>query len=303
MNKASSSFLLVAVSALFITLQAYAQPIPHPSAPVGGRGPGYNPPVPGQGRGPSVPPPAQGGYTQPGSGHGQPGPGYGRPGGQRPIPQSMLTLQLNQRILGHQEIDLTRLARQQLGVDLRFAQIQRVAIVGSAGGYGRSASVRLEVNNRPASQTTYLGDMGRATPLRVSSYEQIQRLELIVDGDAMIQSILIRIGDGIGQQHPGSQSLRLPVGQQLMANSQLLLANLAVAGNVWVQGLSIQGSSLTGYQTNVLVMTLSGEVLGQIIVSSGGFAGMVRLPYSVSLRDLKLVALGPVHIQSIDLDL
>jgi hypothetical protein len=111
-----------------------------------------------------------------------------------PLPNQLITLEVHRQVRGHAQINLNQLAREQ-GISLKGARIERIVVQGRPVR-GRSASVQLELNNRPVGAPRVLSVEQRQTPFLIPGREQVQsNLRLQVSGDAFIQSVMIRIGD------------------------------------------------------------------------------------------------------------
>lgn len=106
----------------------------------------------------------------------------------------MLRLEIRQdtRISG--EIHLKALVKQQLGISLEGAQIERIAVQGIVT-WGRSATVQVEMNHRLIGPVKTISASQGITPIPLNSYEEVRgSLKLLVRGDVSITSINIRIG-------------------------------------------------------------------------------------------------------------
>jgi hypothetical protein len=109
---------------------------------------------------------------------------------------SLITIQVNQMIRQSGVIPLKALVKQQYGLTLEGAQIDRVVVLGSSlGRFSHPASVQVLLNGYSVGPEKYLDGRNLRTPLRVQSYEEVQgTLQLQVRGDARIDQINIRVG-------------------------------------------------------------------------------------------------------------
>ncbi len=108
----------------------------------------------------------------------------------------MISVRVSQLIRYQGRVDLKELVREQTGLTLEGAEIQRVIVDGyNLSSYGRSAALQVLINGRPEGVERDLNPRIPLTPILVQSYDQVSwGLELQVIGDAQINSIQIRVG-------------------------------------------------------------------------------------------------------------
>ena len=112
----------------------------------------------------------------------------------RPMPGQMLRLEVREDIYMSGSINLKQLVRQQLGLTLEGAQIERIAIQAQVLR-GRSASVQVEMNHRLVGPIKIISPAQVMTPIPLNSFEDVRgSLELIISGDVVVNQINIRIG-------------------------------------------------------------------------------------------------------------
>ena len=218
----------------------------------------------------------------------------------QPAPQSMLRLSVHQDIRSLGEIHLKQLVKQQLGLTLAGAEIERVVVVGSTLLYGRSASVQVELNNRLAGPAKYLSSAQKNIPLQVNSREEIRSLQLIVRGEARIEMVHIRIGQVRPIQYQ-AQSQRIIVAQEISSGRPLELSRLLPYESRLISSLSLEARS-SRYSSAEVALVALGQIAGSVIVTSVPLRPVIRLMRPMSVRDLRLQSLSPVIIDSIEVD-
>ncbi len=234
--------------------------------------------------------------------------GYGHhePQGPEIAPNSLLTLELGRRVQGQATIDLERLASQQLGVSLDGVEIERVIVDAQPLGYGRSSTLQVELNNRIQGAAKVISSAREHTPFSLNSQENVRSLKLIVHGDALIETVMIRVGQ-VRQQYPRGnqprhlQSLTVSIGKEIMMNQPLELSQYLPYENRLVRSISIQGNPRRATQSQVQVLAAY-QLLGQITVTQMGMAPKLQLYQPVSLRELGLQSQSPVQIDSVILE-
>lgn len=177
MKKASTSFLVVFFAAALISFDGFAQG--RPGRPRPGQVGQPQRPVPQPQRPLPIP-------------HPMPRPQLER----QVIAGSLITLHVNQVIRGSGEIGLKRLVKQQTGLTLEGAEIQRVVVDGqSLQRYGRPASLIVLLNGRMEGREKDMDLFRGRTPFPLNSFEEVrQSLVLLVRGEALVQSVHLRIG-------------------------------------------------------------------------------------------------------------
>jgi hypothetical protein len=232
-------------------------------------------------------------------------PGPGLPHDVQVVPNQMITLQLQQQIIGRGEIPLRQLVRQQLGLSLNGAEIERIVIEGQPMG-GRIASVQVELNNRMVTQLEYLTPGRRMKPIRMMTNEEVRgNLRLHVQGDAFIQQIHIRVGQvrgaGMGGQIP-QQPQRILVRQEVSQVRPLALANILPHEQRLVSALSIEASTRFG-QAQLTLLSMRGEVLGSIHVAQIPMRhSRIQLLRPANIQELSISSWTPVLIESIEVE-
>lgn len=108
-------------------------------------------------------------------------------------PYSQVVLYVNRAIYGQGEIAVKQLVKQQLGLSLEGAEIERIAI-GSRLRPRESATAQIEMNHVAVSQRkSLLGHANARTPFQVSGVVQ-GNLRVLVRGNVIIEEITLRIG-------------------------------------------------------------------------------------------------------------
>ena len=148
------------------------------------------------------------------------------------------------------------------------------------------------------------------TPLPVNSFEEVQSLRLIVNGDARISEISIRIGQvrqvrGGGQwggQGQGPRLERFQVGQEISANRPLELSRILPSEFRTVRSIALQARSIRSQSAEVALMSWSGQLLASVIVSQVPMQPVLQLMVPMSIRDLQLQSFTNVIIDSIEIE-
>jgi hypothetical protein len=216
----------------------------------------------------------------------------------QPAPQQMLRLMVNQEIRGMGEIHLKQLVKQQMGLTLEGAEIQRVVVEASVN-YGRAASVQVELNNRPVGPMKNLSSSIRATPLPVNSSEEARSLKLIVRGDARIEMVHIRIGQ-VRPIYNQNQVQRIIVGQEISSGRPLELSHLLPYESRMITSIAIDARGSRNSAAEVALVAFS-QVLGSVIVRNAPMRQEIQLMRPMHARDLRLQSLSPVIIDSLEI--
>lgn len=241
---------------------------------------------------------------------GMPGPGPGPGPGPRPdprdqqvLPNSLLTLQVNQEIRGMGEIHLKQLVKQQMGLSLEGAEIDRVVVQGSPSGYGRAASVQVELNGRPVGMEKYLSAAQNRTPLPVQSFEEVRTLKLLVRGDARIHTVLIRVGQVRPQQPQLPRIQRVQVNQEVSRRFSLELSQLLPYENRLIRSISIEARSGGRQSAGTLnLMSRSGEFLGTTYVSQMPSRQIIQLYRPMMASEIRIEADSQILIESLEIE-
>lgn len=219
-------------------------------------------------------------------------------------PHTLITVRLNQDVING-EVPLKRLIKEQLGLSLDGAQIERVAVEGMP--IGRSAAtIHVEVNNRIASQVRYLSGTQRRTPLQVNSFEEIRSLRLVVSGAARIMDINIRIGavrpsyNPIPVPVPLPLSVRLHVNQEISPSYPLDLALISRERGV-VNSLAVETNLRVRIAANMTVINRQGQIVGRAMIASG--ITHIALTQPSVLSDLRLFTDYQVGVLGIEAQL
>lgn len=241
---------------------------------------------------------------------GMPGPGPGPGPGPRPDPReqqvspnSLLTLQVNQDIRGMGEIHLKQLVKQQMGLSLEGAQIDRVVVQGTPSGYGRAASVQVELNGRPVGMEKYLSAAQNRTPVQVQSLEEVRTLKLLVRGDARIHTVLIRVGQVRPQQPQLPRIQRVQVNQEVSRRMPMELSSLVSADHRLIRSITIEARTGGRQASGTLsLMSRMGEFLGTSYVSQMPSRQIIQLHRPMTASEIRIEADSQVLIQSLEIE-
>lgn len=231
----------------------------------------------------------------------------GRPYGPQPqreiqvSPYTLLTVRLNQDVVNG-EVPLKRLIKEQLGLSIDGAQIERVAVEGMPIGRA-AAAIHVEINNRIASQVKYLSGTQRRTPLQVNSFEDIRTLRLVVSGPARIMDINIRVGavrpsyNPIPVPVPLPLSIRLHVNQDISPAYPIDLALFSRERSI-VSSLEVETNLRVRIATYMTVINRQGQIVGRAMISSG--VTHITLTQPSVLSDLRLFSEYQVTVLGIE---
>lgn len=218
---------------------------------------------------------------------------------QQVTPQSVVTLSIQQNVRGRTIIPLAELVRRQLGLTLQGAQIQRVVVLAQPG-FGPAASVQVELNNRLAGRAKYISRTERTTPLPVQSLEEVRSLNLIVNGDAQIFEIRIRVGE-VRPRQSFPQNQRYVVQRQITSQRPFMLSQ--VTGNQYypVRVVTLEARAQQFGQTELRLRTVSGEFQGRVFINQGMVRVTLPLSRMIYPQELVLEASNPLVLESIEL--
>lgn len=235
-----------------------------------------------------------------------PGPGPGGPGyEQQAQPNSLITLQVNQSVRGNIRIPLEQLARQQMGITLRGAEIERVVVQGQSN-YGRATSVQVELNGRPVGQAKYLS-VGQ-TPLPIQSMESVQSLALLAIGDGQISEIRIRVGQvrpqgpqgPQGPQYPQTQ--RIYVQQEVSSRYPLSLSALMPYENRMIRSITVEARARVGGQSQLILSAIYGGQQGAIMVNQNQARATIRLARPMMASELQLLSSSVIQVEALEIE-
>ena len=204
------------------------------------------------------------------------------------------------------EIHLKQLVKQQMGLTLEGAEIERVVVEASPLMYGRAASVQVELNNRLVGPAKFLSPAQQRLPLQVNSMEEVRTLKLIVRGDARVELVHIRIGQvrpirGQGHGQGQGHSQRVIVSQEISSGRPLELGRLLPYESRLISRISLEARTSRQSSAEVALIAF-GQIQGSTIVTSVPMRPMIQLIRPMSARELTLQSLSPVLIDSIEVD-
>ncbi len=232
----------------------------------------------------------------------------GGAGGHIPMPEmqvapnSLVTIRVNQDIHGYGEIPLKRLLKEQQGLSLEGAEIQRIAIEGTPLGYAQ-AMVQVELNNRIVGPARYLSAGQRRLPIPVNSLEEVRSLRLLVQGSARIMDINIRVGNVrpvyIPIPRPIPQQSHIFVNQEISPSYPLDLALFSRELSV-VRSLTLETTS-RGRPGEMTLMSRQGHIVGRALIAQGRTVIILTTPTAAA--DIRIFTHSQVHVGSIELEL
>lgn len=216
---------------------------------------------------------------------------------------STLHLQVNQTIYARGTIFLGQLIKQQHGLSLKGAQIERVTVFGGVTRH-RQANLQVEINNRPASMMRFLRRGHSMLP--VDSREEMNSLQLEVMGDAQIDSIIISVGQVRPEfpdynPYPSPYPTSIVVNKMVSAQSPLALSSLLPYESRMVESIVIEAQSRAN-EAELAALSDAGEFLGKVDVQGFGFRKVLKLKRPVMLRNLNLHSFSPVMVEKIEIN-
>lgn len=230
-----------------------------------------------------------------------PGPGFPQEG--QVMPNQLITLQVHQQVRGLAEFPLKQLVKQQLGLRLEGAEIERIVVEGRPVS-GRFATVQVELNNRLVSLAEPLSFGQRRQPIRLQTNEEVRgNLRLHIRGDAFIQEIIIRVGQvrGGGFPHPAPPQ-RIFVRQEIGQGRALELAHLLPQERRLVSALSVEASTRFN-QAELTLLSFQGQILGSVQVTQIPMRNSrIQLVRPENLHELRLSSWAPLMIESLEIE-
>jgi len=231
-----------------------------------------------------------------------PGP-YPNPGYEQPVPAfSTLTLQLNQSIRGLAVISLDQLIRQQHRLNLEGAEIEQISVLGQSFGYQRTATVQVELNNRPVSDARYFSSISRLETIDLFGREEARSLALVVNGDALISEVRVRIGRVRSRQPELPRTQRFVVSQEISPRFPLELSRIIGFQSRRIRSITIEARALRPVQVQLSLLTRFGESQGALFVGPNFIRATLQLSRAFSSQELRLEALSSVQVEAIEIE-
>jgi hypothetical protein len=225
------------------------------------------------------------------------------PGYEQPVSAfSTISLHVNQSVRSSALISLDQLVRQQLRLTLEGAHIEEVSVLGQSLGYGRTATVQVEVNNRPVSDVRYFSGISRLESISLFSREEARSLGLIVTGDALISEVRVRIGRVRSRFPELPRSQRFVVSQEVSPRFPLELSRIIGLQSRRIRSITIEARALRSFQVQLSLLTSFGESQGTLFVGPQFIRATLPLRRSFSAQELRLEALSSVQIDAIEVE-
>ena len=215
---------------------------------------------------------------------------------------STLSLHLNQSVRGSGLLSLDQLIRQQLRLNLEGAEIEQVTVLGQSFGYGRTATVQVELNHRPASDVRYFSSLSRQETIEIYAREEARSLALIVNGDAFISEVRVRIGRVRSRIPELPKTQRFVVGQEVSPRFPLELSRFIGFQSRRIRSVTIEARALRPVQVQLTLLTSFGESQGTLFIGPQFIRATLPLSRSFSAQELRLLALSSVHIEAIEVE-
>lgn len=218
-------------------------------------------------------------------------------------PNQMITLQVNQHVRGRTQLQLKQMVKQQLGLSLVGAEIERVIVQADPVG-SRAASVQVELNNRLVGPLKFIDRSVERMPLPIELSEEVRSLQLVVNGDAYVQTIGIRVGrvrpqGPQGPQYPGVQ--RVIVNRQIAPRMDLELLSVLGYDSRMIRSITIEAQSRTNLQAQIALMGAQG-FQGSVIVGPRSQRATLHLSRPMAAWELKLEASSQVLIEALEVE-
>lgn len=223
------------------------------------------------------------------------------PGNEQQVqPQAFLTLHLNRHIRGPMQLHLGQLVREQLGLSLEGAQIERVVVQGQPSGSNRSASVQIRLNHRLSSPVKYLSPGQGRMPIPLHTSEEVRSLELLINGDAFIQTVSIRVGQVRPIRPERPHQNRFNINQEIRPYQSLELSRLLGYDSRLITSITVEARSLRGLQAQIMLMGPYNDFQGSVILGQHSSRATLHLRRPMPAHELKLESHSPALIESIE---
>jgi hypothetical protein len=224
-----------------------------------------------------------------------PGPGQEM----QPQPGEVLKLDIRREIRMGGELSLSQIVREQLGLTLEGAQIERVVLLGAVSR-GYSATVQVLLNGRLVGPMKPISQ-AMTTPIPIRSFEEVQSdLRLLVRGNVLIQQVNVVVGNvrPIVTQRPE----RVLVSREISAARPLELGHLMPHEQRLVSSITLEARTHRASQAQVELLSFSSQVLATAIVSQVPLRPRLQLLRPMSVRELRLQSFTPVIIDSLEIE-
>lgn len=236
----------------------------------------------------------------PGTGPGhfpRPNPGYETPA----TPNSFLILRLYHNVRGYSVISVDQLARQQYGVNLEGAEVEMVVVQGEPVMYGRTPTVQVEVNHRPVGDIRYLTYEQNQVPLPLYRGEVVRSLSLIVNGDALITEIRVRVGQVRPRFPEIPSSQRIMVHREVGPGYPLYLGDIIRHESRLVRAITIEARSTRQLNGELSILAGQREIQGVLRTGPNSMRATIQLRRPVSVQELRFESLGFSVVETVEL--
>lgn len=238
----------------------------------------------------------------------RPGPGYN----QQVSPNSVLTVRVNESIRGQGRIPLKQLVKEQMGLTLDGAQIERIVVFGQPSRFGRVPTVQVELNRRLVGEIKYLSANEDRTPLQVRTFEEVQQtLAVLVNGDAEIFEVRIKVGMVRPQGPQGPQGPQAPqtvqgpvinVGQEISPRMPFELTRVVGYENRLISAITIQARSRGQLQAQLQLLGNFSESQGVLFLRPNAVRATLRLSRPMAAHELRFLASSAIFIEALQLE-
>lgn len=227
-----------------------------------------------------------------------PGPG---PVYESPVnPNSLVTLRVQQTVRGFAAISLDQLLRNQYGQTFAGAQIERVVVNAEPVYLGRTASLQVELNRRAIGDIRQVNTRGEYV-LFTRTTEPANSLNLIVNGDAHILEVKVRVLQ-VGSQYPDNRpSTRYNVNRELKPNFPLQLSEIVRSESRLITAITIEARAAYHQGQAQINLVGQGQVQGVVYTGVGSTRVRIQLRRPMAVREIKLETYGYTVLESITL--
>lgn len=236
-------------------------------------------------------------HRMPDRGHGpRPGPGYDTPA----TPNSFLILRLYQQVRGFAVISVDELARQQYGVSLEGAEVEMVIVQGDPVMYGRPATVQVELNRRLVGDIRYLNAPQSQIPLPLQRGETVRSLSLVVNGDALVTEIRVRVG-AVRPRFPETPyAQRIIVQREIGQQYPLYVSEVLRYENRLIRAITIEARSTRQMNSQVTLLAGQREIQGVLQTGPNSMRVTIQLRRPVSPQELRFESIGFAVIEALE---
>ena len=215
-------------------------------------------------------------------------------------PNSFLILRSYQQVRGFAVISVDQLARQQYGVSLEGAEVEMVIVQGDPVMYGRPATVQVELNRRLVGDIRYLNAPQSQIPLPLQRGETVRSLSLVVNGDALITEIRVRVGEVRPRFPEFPSSQRIFVQREVGPQYPLFVSELLRFENRLIRTITIEARSSRQLNSQITLLAGQREIQGVIQAVPNSMRVTIQLRRPVTPQELRIESIGFSVIETLE---